>query len=139
MKISMETSRKRLAVIWFVGAGLLFLLFISQTVFGHYGSKATEAWGWLLPTLLPTLSLITGVFATDALGKSLQIKTVDQFWYRLTLTLSILYLLAVSLTVFVSPITALTPLELMRLSHLWLAPLQGIVGTTMGVFFVKGA
>lgn len=139
MKISMRTCRTRLAVVWFIGAGFLFILFIFQTVFEHYGNKTTEAWGWLLPSVLPTLSLITGVFATDVLGKSLRVKTVDQFLYRLTLSLSILYLLAVSLTIFVRPLTTLTSLELMKLSHLWLAPLQGLVGTTMGVFFVKEA
>ncbi len=105
MKISMRTCRTRLAVVWFIGAGFLFILFIFQTVFEHYGNKTTEAWGWLLPTVLPTLSLITGVFATDVLGKSLTVKTVDQFLYRLTLSLSSLYLLAVSLTIFVRPLT----------------------------------
>ena len=139
MQLTMKVCRKRLAVVWFLGAGLLFVVFILQTVSGHYGNKASEAWGWLLPTLLPTLSLITGVFATDVFSKTIEIKTVDEFLYKLTLSLSITYLLAVGFTVFVSPLTTTvwTPLELMKLSNLWLAPLQGTVGTTTGVFFVK--
>jgi hypothetical protein len=65
-KLSMETSRKRLAVLWFAGAGVVFLTLLAQTLAGRYADKAEQAWGWMLPTVVPTLSLIVGVLAISA-------------------------------------------------------------------------
>lgn len=111
-----------------------------QTILGHYGDKASEAWAWLLPTIIPTLSLIIGTFVADTLGKSIQINIVDRFLYRLTSALSLAYLITVSLTILLSPFSIAAPLEIMKMSSFWLGPLQGLVGTAIGIFFVsKGA
>jgi hypothetical protein len=141
MRIRLNTCQKRLTIVWFIGAGILFTLLILQTIFGRYGDKANEAWSWLLPTITPTLSLIIGgVVVSGHLGKGEKTKTVqtvDQFAYRLSFFLSLAYLIAVSLTFFLSPFSDLPPLELMELSNLWLAPFQGLVSAALGVFFVS--
>jgi hypothetical protein len=137
MKVAIRQCQKRLAITWLVGTGILFTLLILQSIFGRYGDKAGEAWAWLLPTILPTLSLIMGVLASDALAKNQTAKRVDKFVYRIAMSLSLGYLIVVSSTVFLNPFSAWTPLELMRLSNLWLAPLQGIVAAAIGVFFVS--
>jgi hypothetical protein len=138
MRVSMTGSKKRLAIIWFIGGGLLFLLLLIQTIFGRYGDRAKEAWAWLLPTIVPTLSMITaGVMVSGPLGKSLEKKTVDQFAFRLSLVLSICYIITVSLTIFLSPFSEFPSLELMKLSNLWLAPFQGLVSAALAIFFVS--
>jgi uncharacterized membrane protein SirB2 len=133
----MTTCKKRLAVVWFIGAGVLFVLLIFETLQNQFGSKANEAWAWFLPTILPTLSLITGVFAVEVLGHSVKNLRVDPFFYRLTVILSLVYLVLVGITILFNQAASSTPLTFMKQSNLWLGPLQGIVATTIGVFFVK--
>lgn len=143
MRIPMHTSKKRLAMVWFMGAGILFVVLILQTIFGRYGDKAREAWSWLLPSILPTLSLIIGgVVISSRISKGVETgveteETIDQFAFQLSFFLSIAYLITVSLTIFLSPFSELPPLELMKQSNLWLAPFQGLVSAALGVFFVS--
>jgi hypothetical protein len=137
MKISTAKCKKRLATLWLLSSLLLFFLLILQTIFGHYEDNISEAWGWLLPTVMPTLSLIISVLVMDALGKGVTIKTVDRFLYRISFALSSVYLLLVALAILLQPFTPLSPLRLMNQSNLWLGPLQGLVAASMGVIFVK--
>jgi len=138
MQISMTKCKRRLAMLWFFGSGLLFFLLFFQTILGHYGEKANEAWGWLLPTIMPTLSLIVSVFVIDVLGKGVKIKRVNRFIFRLSFSLSAVYLLVVSLTILLEPFTSLSPLELMEQANkLWLGVFQGLVSASIGVFFFK--
>ena len=137
MNVSMKNSKKRIAIVWLVGAGIVFVVVVLQSIRRVYGDKTSEAWAWYLPTVLPTLSLIVGVLASDALSTTKTVKTIDSFIYRLALALSIVYLTVVASTILLSPFSGWTPLELMKVSNLWLAPLQGIVAATIGVFFVS--
>ena len=138
MRISMAKSKKRIATLWFIGAGFLFFLVLMQTILGKYGDTVDEAWGWLLATFMPTLSLIIGVLVLDAFGKGVKTRTVDRFIFRLTFGLSTAYLLAVALTILLSPFSPSLPLELMQQSSLWLSPFQGLVCASIGIFFVRG-
>lgn len=134
--VSIEVSQRRLATLWFGGAGLLFLTLFAQTLSGRYGERAEEAWGWMLPTIVPTLSLIVGVLATGA-RKPAPGVTVDRFFFRLSGGLSALYLATVAATLYLQPLTPWGPLELMQRSNLWLGPMQGLVVASLGAFFVR--
>jgi cytochrome c-type biogenesis protein CcmH/NrfF len=110
---------------------------ILQTVFGHY-QKPQEAFNWLLPAVLPTLTLIVGVFIADVVGTGGDSETEpDSFTYKLSLGMSIAYLLVVSFTILIEPFSDYDPEGLMKISNLWLSPLQGLVAATVGIFFVK--
>jgi hypothetical protein len=140
MKVPIAKCKYRLAYVWSAGFILLLILLILQTAFGRYGSnagdvKASEAFGWFLPTILPTLSLVIGVLVADARDDSKGKKLVDRRMYRLSMILSVCYLLVVSLTFLIDPFTNWSQLQLMKLSNLWLGPLQGIVSAIIGVFF----
>lgn len=135
--LPMTRCKRRLATIWFVLAGLIFLLLVVQTVMGYYGRGATDAWGWFLPNVMPTLSLIVGVLVLDQMGRGVKTRTADAFLYRLALGLSCAYLLLILLSILVQPFAPLPPLELMQQSNLWLGPLQGLVAGALGAFFIK--
>ena len=137
MEISMKKCKFRLATLWFSASGFLFFIMLFQTIFGRYGSHANEAWGWLLPTILPTLSLIISVFVIDYSGKGHEIRNVDSFIFKLTFILSSVYLIVVALTIFSQPFSSVMPLELMKQSNLWLGPFQGLVSASIGIFFFK--
>lgn len=134
----MAKCKKRIAILWFFCAGTLFFIVLLQTILGRYGTQANEAWGWLLPTVMPTLSLIVGVLVAETLGKVAQKKYVDRFIFRLTFGLSAVYFCVVALTILLQPFTSLPSLELMKQSNLWLGPLQGLVSASLGVFFLRG-
>lgn len=133
----MTYCKKRLATIWFGGAGILFFIVLLQTLLGRFENKAGEAWSWLLPTIMPTLMLIIGVLVMDALGKGVKITNTDRFLFRLTFFISIAYLLAVLLVIAIQPFSTLGPFELMTQSNFWLGPFQGLVSASLGAFFVQ--
>lgn len=136
-RIPAGRAKNWLAVVWFVGAGLLFAVILLQSLFGYYGENTGEAWAWFLPAVVPTLTLIVGVLVSDALGKSERRANADRFIFRLSLGLSVAYLVTVGLTIFIAPFTELTPLKLMKASQLWLVPFQGLVSAALGAFFVN--
>ena len=133
----MVRCKRRLATVWFVLGGVIFLLLVIQTVMGYYGQRATDAWGWFLPNVMPTLSLIVGVLVLDQMGGGVKTRTADAFLYRLALGLSCAYLLLILLSILIQSFAPLPPLELMQQSNLWLGPLQGLVAGALGAFFIK--
>ncbi len=134
--IANTQARRWVSLVWFPGAGFLFLIVLLQTIFGKYGEHSADAWGWLLPAVMPTLSLILGVLVSDQLGRSEAREEADRFLFVMVLVLSIFYLLVVSSTLLLAPFAAMSPLELMKASSLWLGPLQGLVCAGLSAFFV---
>ncbi|WP_446010736.1 hypothetical protein [Candidatus Electrothrix sp.] len=137
MRIPIANTKKQLTIIWFSGSGFLFALLLLQTIFGKYGTEAKDAWGLLLPTFMPTLSLIIGTLVVEAKASdnSEETVTVDRFFFQLSRFLSVAYLSTVILTILLSPFSKLSLLELIKLSNLWLAPFQGLVTAALGAFF----
>jgi hypothetical protein len=140
MQVSMVKCKKRLAMLWLAWGGFLFFLLLFQTIFGRYQEKAGEAWSWMLPTIMPTLSLIITVWAVDALQQATPARVVDRFFFGLSFGLSSLYLLVVTLIIvlpiFVSS-DAEEALKQMKASNIYLGPSQGLVSIALGVFFTK--
>lgn len=137
MNLSKVKGRNILGALWFVGGGLLFLFFVVQTILGRYQDKTNEAWAWFLPTIMPTLLLMIGVFAADASNPQQEDVTVSRFIFCLSFGISGLYLIVVALTIFLQPYSATPFWELMKQSNLYLGPFQGLVAAAVGIFFVK--
>jgi hypothetical protein len=134
----MSQAKTRLAIIWFSGAGLLFALIFAQTIGGRFGDRIDQAWNWLLPNVMPTLSLITGVLVMDALGKGAQIKSINRFLFKMTFWLSVIYLLTILLSILLWPFSPEEdPLTFLHRSSIWLGPFQGLVSGLMGAFFIQ--
>jgi hypothetical protein len=133
----MSQCKARLAIVWFSGAGILFVLIFAQTVGGRYGYQLDGAWNWLLPNVMPTLSLITSVLVMDSMGKGEQKKSINRFLFKMTFWLSIVYLLVMILTILFAPVSEQSPLEFLHISSIWLGPFQGLVTGLMGAFFIQ--
>ena len=136
--MSKVMSRRRaqnwLAMTWFIGGAILLLILVVLSLVGKYGDKVGHAWGWFLPIVLPTLSLVAGVLV-KRIGNPKPDQLIGTFVSRLTSGASIFYLMIVSLTIFFAPIAG-PPLEVMQMSNLWLGPLQGLVCGLVGAFFL---
>jgi len=135
MKIEMGKCKRRLSKLWFIASGFLFLIILLQTIFEHYGENANEAWEWLLPSVMPTLSLMIGAYVVDIKGKGIAKKRVERYIYRISFMLSAVYLLALMLTILLQPFSSLNLME--QVNHCWLGPFQGIVSASIGMFFFK--
>ena len=135
--MTLSKSKWVLAVIWLVGAGLIVLLMVGQSLFDVYGARTEEAWSWYLPTVMPSLSLILGVLVADVRAEKAAPGSRRKSGPLLTLAIgvSVFYLAMVSLTLLVQPFLATPALELMQRSTLWLGPLQGLAAATLGAFF----
>lgn len=136
MTLTMQTARKRLALLWFTGAGVCFtvLLFIS---FFARKVDLVGLWDWFLPAVVPNLSLIIGVLVYTQRQQAAVEMNVDEFIYRLALGLSLLYVLLLLLPLLFFPLTGKTLPELLDISRLWLAAVQALTTAAMGAFFVR--
>lgn len=137
-------ARWLLAGIWFPSCAFFVLLLIAQTIGGAYGSEAAAVFGWGLPNFLPTLSLMVSVFAADALspagGEAGAEATVRPGFFRLTAALSVFYIVLLFGTLLAQPffrggLGTEARLTLMQEASLWLAPVQGLVVSALGVLF----
>ena len=145
--LPLRRVRRRIAALWFTGAGVVYLMLIGQSLGTVYAGRLIEVWGWAMPAFMPTLSLILSVFAASALTSpsgEARVQVRSDF-YRLTYGLSVTYLSVILMTIVVQPIaTALNPDEnfkaadVLKLSNFWIAPLQSLVVIAMGtLFFTK--
>ena len=141
--VPLERVRWQLGTTWFIGAGFLFAVLIVQSLAGVYEDSVQAVWGWLLPNIVPTLSLMIGVFAGAALSDHAQTDTmrVRAPFTRLAVGLSIFHLLAVAATIAAFPFLGqisgpdARAMSLFETSNLWLGPLQGIVAAVIGALF----
>jgi len=135
MQLRLRQSRRLLAGLWFVVGIFLILIVFLQCLLGKYETRYGDAIGWLLPTVMPTLSLIAAVM-TAGLFQKRKDKYVDSFIFWLAMGMSIFYLGLVAATIGVGAISEAGPLAIMRMSNLWLGPVQGLTAGCLGVFFV---
>lgn len=132
-QVEVGSARAGLARVWLFGAAAIAALLIAQTVAGKFGGQAARAWGWFLPTVLPTLTVI--LTAWFAAGDESKAQAVDAGVYRMAFGLSLAYVALVALTLLAQPLSSQSPLEFMTTSNLWLGPFQGLVGLGIGRFF----
>ena len=110
------------------------LTILIQGLTGFWQGKDQEAWGWVLPALLPTLTLIVGsILVADNKAES-EKREVSQLTYRIAFWISTFYLFVVLLTLG-SVAGKAQPLESLHRSSWLLGAVQGLVGTSLGVFF----
>jgi membrane protease YdiL (CAAX protease family) len=140
--MDLRRAEWRIALLWLGAAGLLFVVLVGQSFSNVYGDKVTDAWGWFLPTMMPTLSLIVGVLVAEGLSKDKKPRRIDRRLVHLATGFSTLYLGLVAVSIVGT--TALGfgdpsehVVETLNLSNLWLAPLQGLVAAVLGVVFRK--
>jgi hypothetical protein len=137
--LTLGSCKRRLATLWFGAFAILFLIVLVQSSFGHYGAQLEDAWGWFLPTLLPTLSLMVGVLVVDVKTGSSRGRSAEPFAFRLAFGVSMFYLIIVLATLLLQPFAAPAgeAVKYLKVSNLWLAPIQGLATAALGAFFIK--
>jgi hypothetical protein len=136
-RIPLEQARNSLAVIWFVGSGIAFLVLLAQSILGRWGSSLQEVWAWFFPTIGPTLALMLGVIGATAIQEHQEERTVKGFFFGLSKALSVFYLAALLLTMFLEPFSPMSGMRLFSVSNYWLSPLQSLVVAAVTVLFTS--
>jgi hypothetical protein len=131
------SCQRWLCGVWIIGCIPAFAVVAIQTMNGYYGAQDQDAWGWLLASTMPTMSLAVGSYVASASGRSSEGKTVDSTVFALAIGLSALYLVTVNGTILFAPLSTVRTLDAMHHMNLLLGALQGLVGTCLGVFFTK--
>src|SRR5215472_5380853 len=88
--ISLDDVRVRFAWVWLGGVGLILIILVVQSLLHVYGDLTQEAWGWFLPTLMPTLGMIITVLTYTALDPLMTGSVVRKSFVSVALWLSIL-------------------------------------------------
>ncbi len=129
-----------LALEWFGICGILFLVVFLQTIFNKFGDRSDEVWSWLLPNIMPVLTMIAGVLIADAKSTG-QTRKVGIGYYLFAAGLSGFYLLLILLIVFLGPLVAassgLQIFDMIERTGILLGPLQGVAASALGIFFLK--
>jgi len=145
--VPLSQARKQLSTIWFVGSGLIFLVIVAQSIGTVYQGQLSELWGWFLPTLLPTLSLIVSVLGataidTQAPATSKKVVLVRSDFHSITFWLTWMYLGLLLATILAQPAARFSfadenakAIDVLKVSSLWLTPVQILVVAAMGVLF----
>jgi hypothetical protein len=138
MQIAIRECRKRITIMWFLLGGLAFALMILYSFGGSLDNKVVQAWGWFLAATTPTMSIIAANIAVDATDPNSTGDMVDAFYYRLSMGVSVVYLVTILLTLVCWRMTGYqSPFEVMALSSIWIGPMQGIVASILSIFFKK--
>lgn len=137
--LSQESCRRRLTLLWFGFSGLIFAFMLLYTLRGlPFGPRTAEVWGWLMPNIMPTLTLIVSVLVLESRGKGVDLPPASPLLFRLALLMSVVYLLTLlALVVVPANFTDQPALELLRSTGIWLGPFQGLVSGALGGFFVS--
>ena len=135
--VPLAHARSRLAVVWLTSAALIFGLLILQSLLGKYDNRAQQVWSWVLPTMMPTLTLMLTALGADALNAEPAGSHVKKSFVRIAFWLSLAYLCLILLTILIEPFVATESLDLFNLSNLWLGPFQGLVASTIGLVFLS--
>jgi Na+/H+-dicarboxylate symporter len=136
-KISLSQAKKVFAYVWFCVGGGIFILVLLQTVFGRLSEEASDVWSWILPMIMPTLSLMAAVIVADSFDSHGKDKMVGRFGYRLTMIISLFYVCSVFCIIVLSSLLNASPMKILNQASLALGPLQGLVTATLGFFFVQ--
>ncbi|MCE4554254.1 hypothetical protein [Pelomonas cellulosilytica] len=141
MPVQYSQAKKRLGILWFSVSGCLTVIFAFMTIGkGGFQSHSTEAWGWFIQSLLPSLGLMVGVLIADGQAQNnaqrLQVTSDVSMLYGIAMGCSCVYLLLVTAVLFwEAPVGE--RLAALQQSTVFLGPLQGLLATLLGFFFVR--
>lgn len=135
--LTMRNCQRSLLLIWLVGLTPTLSLVSIRTIVGAFSGVEQEVWSWFIPTFLPSVTLMIGAYSRVALDTEQDSVTVDTFFFRLSIGLSIFYLLSLFLVIGYQPFAGDAVMTIFQRSSLFLAVIQGAVAACLGVFFMS--
>jgi hypothetical protein len=132
---TLQRIRVRLSRLWLIMSGCIAAILIGQSIAGRFGDELSDIWGWALPNLVPTVALMLGIMGAEAVRPSADPVPVSASFSAWAFWLSAFYLANILVLILAEPLTPFEPLELLKMSNLWLGPVQGLVTSVLGFLF----
>jgi len=139
--ITQYHAQKVLTGVWYGGTGLLLIVLLFWMMSGKM--PIDEISSWILRNEGPYITLITTTFIVSyGTNRSDETNTVDVFFYRLSLWVSVFYLVVLLFILMSLPNEQLDAGEesiaaALKRSEKILPFFQSILGGVLGVFFIK--
>lgn len=137
-------AQKKIATLWFILSGVLFMILILQVLLGKYADHYLEIGAWYSQTVLPSLSIISSTLLYVHNNKDqFSRKQVDTFLFSSVKYLTWFYFLIIFLFIAAQPMVfknmELSGLDLLKQSSFWLSLLQSLLSIFLGIFFIKNS
>ncbi len=87
-RMDLLAGQRRLLLIWLIGPVPAVIPLLARTL-GPNADEIERVWAWLLPSVMPTLSLVVGTYAATALTESPETKSVEVLFFRVAAALSV--------------------------------------------------
>ena len=133
----MKTARQYLAVFWLLAGGGILIYVSIQSTEGYYASKTRDVWEWLIPMVVPTMTLVIGVLVAEVRAPGHGNYSVGKLLYYTAFLLSAAYLCFL-LWVVLNASWYPPSLPVMKRSSFGLGVLQSLTALALGAFFVQG-
>jgi hypothetical protein len=133
----MKKCKTNLALLWFIGSGILALLLQFQSIGQKYGNDVHIAWEWYITAIMPNLSLIGSALAGDLGNSRNNNYFINRTLYSITFGVSLFYFVSLYSIILIKPLLSISTIQLMLQSRIWLPAFQGVVAIFLGLFFVK--
>jgi hypothetical protein len=135
--ISLSKAKEHLVKLWTIGFLLLFLFFFLQTVTQRYVGITNEAWGWFLPHLLPTLTIIIGGYFFDVNRKDATINIIPATSFKISYVISVSYFIIVFIIIFSYRNVNGNILEYYQSYNVVLSAIQSLISGSVVFLFTK--
>ncbi len=152
-KISYSKGQKRLVIQWLIASGIVFVIYLIQTLNNRFGEDTSEVWEWLMQFILPPLTLMIGVMISQVSSGTNE-KQIDLFYYRLATGISYFFLLLLLLSPVLVPIlhqslngdvlvteitteSQISIIDAFQSYNTFMLPVQGFTTLALGLFFTK--
>lgn len=164
--VPLGRARAQLISIWLIWSACIFILVLVQSISHKYDSGApiaialaqatsqagsgaaeegkdhtADLWKWLLPNLLPTLTMMVSAFAANAFSAKEEVMVRRDF-HRFAMSLSVFYLTVLLGLILIQPIansrSAADQLRSLQTSNIATGPVQGLVAAALSVLFATG-
>ncbi len=135
--MTVYSARKRLAILWVLFFMVEFVFLLIQSV-GWLEGQFAPVFKWYLPHIIPTMTLILGIFSATQKNPKGGSQSASSFLFRLCFIFSLFYLLLLTCLCISGPFVVKEgngSLYFLKESNVWLIPLQSLVGICMGWFF----
>jgi hypothetical protein len=130
-------ARASIARVWLIGAGILSAILVVTSILRGRADSAQEVWSWFLPQVLPSVGLMIGVLGAAAIAPKAD-ALVRKSFFDIAWWLSVAYLVTLSLTILLEPVSPLRGAALHTMSNYWMGPFQGLVVAALSYLFTSG-
>lgn len=132
-----QAALQRVLAIWLVAAVLFALFTLAQVLAGKYGADPGVPLNWLSAQIVPVMGLLLAATLSSP-SAAWKKAPVTGSRYRLALSVSLVQIMAITLTLLIEPILQTSPFALFDSTIVFFSIWQGVVTACVGGLVFDG-